>query len=658
MNKLILFSFSPVQSFIERSRKARDLYTASSILSMLSKEAIGLLETIYPTAQCIFPIDKNQESLPNRFLASFSSDDDAQTMQTRIKEELIKPLRARVHSFGEQALRNAGLNYAPEGFYQQLDSYFSFHWLVCEAQEQSYGQEYHALERNLASIKNLRKFGQFCYAGELGEQGLSCSLEGELNALFVSSQRSSHPSQDCVPLADLRSSEALSAPALLKRFYFAREEEGKFPSIAALCLLQFLNRIFGAAGAQDFHSSYQKIFRTKTRDFCQALVSLQSLLDMGNASLQIESEADFFQNFEQHSDLQFLYPENITENALPNESQRSLLGQVAANLRKKAEKKLPKHYALPKYYALLVFDGDTMGKWLSGSKLKKEYREGAAFLKFHKKFSEQLSIFAQRAQNLLSMEGGDEEGDGRTYYYGKAVYSGGDDFLAFVNLESLFPFLGALQDLLQEELQGPLKRYMELGERGLTLTASVVLAHYKEPLAGVLAQARRGEKEGKNYAGRNALAITAIKGSGEVHRCFIPWGYEQGTEALQYLLSSLKAEETSGSFITNFAALLQNLFGADWKGGADSKLGKLEPGLFAEQYRLIQRSCKNPLFSHEEQAETSKKLKLALETLWQALRQREKELVAKETRPFHVVAEYVQALLICDFMHRKLLGEE
>ncbi len=62
-------SFAPVQGFIEKSRKLRDLYGASQILSYLSQKLIEDVEDVLGQGSVISPalIDV-QEGMPNRIL--------------------------------------------------------------------------------------------------------------------------------------------------------------------------------------------------------------------------------------------------------------------------------------------------------------------------------------------------------------------------------------------------------------------------------------------------------------------------------------------------------------------------------------------------------------------------------------------------------------
>ncbi|OOP56361.1 MAG: hypothetical protein AYP45_09945 [Candidatus Brocadia carolinensis] len=72
------------------------------------------------------------------------------------------------------------------------------------------------------------------------------------------------------------------------------------------------------------------------------------------------------------------------------------------------------------YYAVMLFDGDSMGEWLSGDRIK----EGR-LKEFHEALTGKLGDFANKVRNII------KEPKGVT------VYAGGEDFLGFFNLNHL-----------------------------------------------------------------------------------------------------------------------------------------------------------------------------------------------------------------------------
>ncbi|MGB7748370.1 MAG: type III-B CRISPR-associated protein Cas10/Cmr2 [Verrucomicrobiia bacterium] len=179
-----------------------------------------------------------------------------------------------------------------------------------------------------------------------------------------------------------------------------------------------------------------------------------------------------------------------------------------------------------RYYAVLAFDGDEMGKWISGEKTR-----GSVNRDFHQQFSAKLSQFALKTVRRLVEE----------EHHGELIYAGGDDVLALLPATEAIHCARALAS-----------GFREIQIDGGYLTASVGLAigHVKEPLQDMIHEAQAAEKRAKADPereawnrqekglrwqfnegwNRDALAVTLFKRSGETVR----WGakYSSGAFAL------------------------------------------------------------------------------------------------------------------------------
>lgn len=316
------------------------------------------------------------------------------------------------------------------------------------------------LERLLGGVKNVRKFCQL----DEPEGSRKCALDGERTALFYreavsASGKNRKPNflsgESKSVRASLDSGEALSAVSLVKRLY--RKKNVRFPSTAEIALMHIIDK--------HWEEVYKKYF---------------------------EGEVDY----------QLFYEENLTEKSLENQGIRKKfeydLGTVIRVIRD-----LTKN-TRPKYYALLLFDGDNFGTIWSGETL----RDGASLEAFQQELAKRLHSYAQAVTSYL------DNGNGR------AVYAGGDDVLGFVNLSHLFAVIRNLRMSFDEVVSRPLAGYMK-EEHTITFTAGVTIAHYKAPLGEVLRTARAIEKEAKNIPGKNAFGIAVLKRSGETHKGFL-----------------------------------------------------------------------------------------------------------------------------------------
>lgn len=231
-----------------------------------------------------------------------------------------------------------------------------------------------------------------------------------------------------------------------------------------------------------------------------------------------------------------------------------------------------------KYFAVLVLDGDSMGKWISGSKTPKlntvlsseaaeVYRDAGADLEnrrplspsWHLQFAEALGNFAQHAARRVV-----EAFDGRL------IYAGGDDVLAILPADTALECASALRlafkgdptvnqvakgvligngDRRKSDATTALFNIQYPGFLRLTPAATkrhgtkagllddpvnfpvivpgpesdcsvgIAIAHFKSPLQDVVRAAQAAEKRAKNQLDRAAVAVSLFKRSGEITEC-------------------------------------------------------------------------------------------------------------------------------------------
>lgn len=208
-----------------------------------------------------------------------------------------------------------------------------------------------------------------------------------------------------------------------------------------------------------------------------------------------------------------------------------------------------------KYFAILAFDGDDMGKWVSGAKaptfreqlanyMENGQRKGAVeyferihaddFLNtprlltpsYHLQFSEALSNFALYVAPRIVKA-----------YQGQLIYAGGDDVLAMLPAANALECARDLQlafsgcapqrecgirqlargflSISNDQLGNPIP-FIVPGARA-TASVGIAMAHFKAPLQDIVREAQAAEKRAKKYdPGKNAFAISVFKHSGEI----------------------------------------------------------------------------------------------------------------------------------------------
>ncbi len=200
----------------------------------------------------------------------------------------------------------------------------------------------------------------------------------------------------------------------------------------------------------------------------------------------------------------------------------------------------------PIYYAVLMLDGDEMGKWLQGlnSPLLREVlhpdvtayfeslqpaeaiREGLSTPRpvspaFHAAISEALSNFSLYAAPAIVER-----------HKGTLIYSGGDDVLALLPVATAPACARELHDAFQGKADdGARTGYYRYEGRDLLMmgpkagvSAGLGIVHHKEDLREAIEIARAAEKKAKQ-SGRNILCLSAVRGSGGAQEVLCPWGF-------------------------------------------------------------------------------------------------------------------------------------
>jgi CRISPR-associated protein Cmr2 len=252
-----------------------------------------------------------------------------------------------------------------------------------------------------------------------------------------------------------------------------------------------------------------------------------------------------------------------------------------------------------KYFAVLAFDGDEIGRWISGEKTPTigtqlaDYTDGSgaqrdgarayfekpefdAFLaqqrplspSYHLQFSEALGNFA-----LLCARPVVEA------FKGRLIYAGGDDVLALLPADEALACAQALRSAFQgqavnhpsrgELFSSPAPGFLHAARKddqgqpisflvpgpAADVSVGIAIAHFKAPLQDVVRAAHLAEKRAKQALGRSAVAVTLMKRSGEI----IEWGakWTRGLAFYDALAAGLDSKRLSSKFPHRFAELLE-----------------------------------------------------------------------------------------------------
>jgi CRISPR-associated protein Cmr2 len=521
---LFLFTVGPVQSFISNARKTQDLYAGSFILSYLCRTGMDKIREY--TNEIIFP-DPTNIYVPNRFLAIVNETD--QMVLQQIGEIVETAVRQKFNDMGEIILQRLGITDKPQEFKKQIERYLEIYWVFMPFDEKNYSDCYNAIGFKLGSVKTIRCFKQL----EEGP-GRKCSIDGEHNALFYKNidKEKAFITNMAIELKNisdkyLEDGEALGAISFVKR-----------------CVDKYFETI-----GIDYDSDFESTSRIALADALERLKKVNpDYKDLDECRFDSNLVYELKSNQIKPEDAKDLKAKEIYETLESNEIEYS------------------------PYYAIMLFDGDNMGEWYCGNNL----RDNVSLKKFQSELSKKLGRFAEEIRKEVLV-----------LPKGKPVYTGGEDFLGFVNLNYLMEVMKELRERFARiELS-------VFSDKKLTFSAGIAIAHFKTPLAEVLKWARRMEKEAKKRDNnKDAFGIAVLKHSGEVEKTVLPWKIEEEiwtTKLVQSCLKFLKEGKFSSNFIIKIDAEFSKMMIDDDL--ISEKISDPDSIFETELFRLLKRSC-------------------------------------------------------------------
>jgi len=251
--------------------------------------------------------------------------------------------------------------------------------------------------------------------------------------------------------------------------------------------------------------------------------------------------------------------ESTSDIALMNEVNKKIADEIRKGYSKEeALKKLENGY-----FAVLMMDGDEMGKWVSGEKapkfeslvhedVKKAFesdenlKDAWNVLKelpaiqpaYHKGVSRTLGLFSSLVERVIEK------------YEGMLVYCGGDDVLALLPADKVVECANELRKwysgIGKVEISDGSHKYCAndeilyvddqpfaplMGKRA-SISAGITIVNHKYPLQVALKMARESEEHSKEKLGRNAFTIVIVKRSGQITEVGAKWGNEPDDDLL------------------------------------------------------------------------------------------------------------------------------
>lgn len=454
-----------------------------------------------------------------------------------------------------------------------------------------YGQIYRLADKLLGSRKTVRNFNQseepnykctLCGVREPIHPGLynnqNCTEDfGALRAFWQDKMLKTFP--------DIRSSERLCSVCITKRlspkFYFKEhikfDINNNFPSVSMIATAAFKLRVIENmdnpglfVAATNYVQAVKNLAKERWNGIPVPMVKRACRNPESFDFASLEGDWLYKEAFDNKKAYQEEYGDESSQNSFEElfenakQAQRKFYETI-----KIFEKETGKYIGIPStYYAVLLMDGDNMGKWLSGENapmiqdimhpsvtgaLDESWR---IFKTMERPLNPSLHLSVSKALRDFSLSVTREivEKD----HLGKLVYAGGDDVLAFVSLSDLCDvmrklrayFSGSLSvNVEQNSIEIDFKNgagFVPIDEKGnpinvgsrkeiksflfsmgtkATASMGVVIAHHSSNLSQILDEVRRCEKDAKKLEGKNAFCIALAKRAGGTERLLSKWYY-------------------------------------------------------------------------------------------------------------------------------------
>jgi len=551
------FTLGPVQSFVAQARRTRDFWAGSFLLSWLS--GVAMVAVKAQGGDIVFPVPDErflaairgeqgteaapkQGSIPNRFMAkvdeNFQPDAVINTVHAAWEglADLIwrEDLRGRLK--GDQCAISQQI------WQRQVQSCWEISWVLTDDVKAS-----NLLDRR----KNWRSHLP------PPEPGVKCMMMAGLQELSGIAQPHATGLTDFWQRLNggmlglgLRQREYLSAIGFIKRRFVHHFQQLKLQCDG--CAIHGWTLAPNVPSTSWIAASF---WQAAVINQCTDNPALQqAVAELARAGVELNGKPDGkadtacinraraaakLQKFEWPQDGESLFKEALITAMGSAECQRD---QDYAQQALDALVAVSKLTELPNpepYYAVLLMDGDSLGKQMSDP--ERQPRISAA-----------LDAFISAVDGIVHR------------HSGFLVYAGGDDVMALMPVETAL--------LCATELRNHYRQCFNAEQIRSSLSGAIECVHIRQPLTDVLANSHQLLDEiAKDQTGRDALAIRVSKHSGPHLVWSQPWGVLLGEsdhpmpdiQALaQRFHATLPGSVFSGSFLYRLITLGEQL---DWQ---------------------------------------------------------------------------------------------
>jgi CRISPR-associated protein Cmr2 len=591
VNQHLHLSIGPVQAFVGQSRRTRDLWSSSYLLSFLSAHAVAgarkagtkVLRPLVDDDPMLQWVEghKNGEaprfgSLPNQFTIEVSPTLDPPSIAEAAKRAFDTAWQRVCQAVWNRfvaGVANSG-NGTREIWERQVNGFWELIWVSGEPEEHTLLARRKLWRTHWLPIEPGDKCTLMPDFQELS--GYVRAIERERQEQFW---RELRPGVRGLELQ--KEKERLCAIALVKRLYARPEvmqeavgwavDVKHWPSTVDIAAVPWLRGLPSEAAAQA-----EEFARTVAREAGPEVKTggASNLLDPADANrAYAHLDANWFhRSFVANPRLALLSDEKVRAGLVEQLQQLNLLS--ASSTRGTAREGMQMAGGSPIYFALLLADGDNLGSLVQ--------RLGPEIV------SPALADFTAAGPKIIQR------------YHGATVYAGGDDLLALLPVEGGLECISEIEQRYRVSFERAARRVVPEA----TLSAAVVFAHARAPFPLVLAEAHRMlDNVAKDENGRDSLGISVYRG----HQCAAQWTstWRRGPSDSEYeavgavsaVMQTVREQSLSASAVHRIArtiATLCNLRGEVGSFGQLAEGFELQPFLRGELEQSTERQQPAP----------------------------------------------------------------
>lgn len=580
------FTLGPVQGFVAQARRTRDFWAGSFLLSWLAGVAICAVEK--QGGKIIFPIPnqnfldailgKNKEAkpqqggIPNRFMADISNCQkfDGNAVTNAVKQAWLA-IADKVWEKDRQGLEQQGY-LTKEIWERQNNNFWDMSWVITEGRDTS------ALDKR----KNFRTHTTSV------EGGYKCMMMEGYQELSGATDKNSGKKRrnywvnlvQLIHSKDIGETEELCAIAYIKRRFVHTFKDVKkpievngntltihgwqlphnVPSVAYMASVPWLkNLLENQSYMDDFkqvlnHIDEMKYFsdvdineRAESKNHVKTIQQIINDTKIDLKEISLDGNI-YYQTFW----------DNIGNFVADKQNYDGKIDDYRPKIKSALSKLYDKmdDFEPSPYYAILLMDGDSLGKQMSH-----EARQPI--------ISEALDNFTQQAQEIVRNNDG------------FLIYAGGDDVLALLSLDDAIKTANQLRiayaDCFAQASNNETKVHS-------TLSAAINYCHIGMPLTQVLMDSHDLlDNIAKDGVGRNALAVRVWKPSGQAVQWAMPWEKVVDNQAVEKIVQNLNFDgiDKNSSVIEALSLAISK------QKGVDKNLSIFSTGFFYKTRELM-----------------------------------------------------------------------